>query len=69
MPEIILSESNQTLNALYGDFQAPIVSHIEELCEAWQEQEIAPLIFREQKIMSIILAFEKQDIRCSLIPQ
>ena len=50
MPEIILSESNQTLNALYGDFQAPIVSHIEELCEAWQEQEIAPLIFREQKI-------------------
>ena len=38
MPEIILSESNQTLNALYGDFQAPIVSHIEELCEAWHEQ-------------------------------
>lgn len=50
MPNIILSESNQTLKAIYGDFQAPIVSHIEDLCEAWEEQEIFKKIFREQNI-------------------
>lgn len=48
MPNIILTEGNGTLDTLYGNFQAPIVSCIEDLVESWQEQMIAPLIFREQ---------------------
>lgn len=50
MPNIILTEGSGTLDALYGNFQAPIVSHIEEKCEAWEQTLIFPHIFREQKI-------------------
>lgn len=50
MPEIILTEGNGTLDEIYGNFQAPIVEHIENLVEGWQEKSIAPLIFREKKI-------------------
>lgn len=57
MPNIILTEGNGTLNALFGDIQAPIVSHIEEKCQAWEEKLIFPMIFREQKIETFAGAY------------
>lgn len=49
MPEIILTEGSGRLDSLYGKYQAPIVSCIEDVAEAWEQKAIAPLIFREQK--------------------
>lgn len=40
-------EASGQVNALFGKYEAPIVSAILETEEAWQEREIAPRIFRE----------------------
>lgn len=49
MAGIIISESSGRLNSLYGNFQAPIASCIEERVEAWKVKEIGPKIFKERK--------------------
>lgn len=42
-----LMEASGQVDALFGKFEAPIVSAILESEEAWQEKMIAPLIFRK----------------------
>ena len=49
MPEFQMTEGSGRFNTLYGDYQAPIVSCIEDVAEAWEQKAVAPLIFREQK--------------------
>lgn len=49
MPEFIMTEGSGRFKTMYGDYQAPIVSCIEDVCEAWEQKSVAPLIFREQK--------------------
>ncbi len=52
MAGITISESSGRLSALYGDFQAPIASCIEDRVEAWKIKEIGTKIFKERKSSS-----------------
>ena len=45
MPNIILSEGSEKLNALYGKIQAPIASYLQKRGEAFEQASIAKEIF------------------------
>lgn len=49
MANIVISEGSGRLDSLYGKFQAPITSCIEDVVEAWKRKEIGPKIFRQVK--------------------
>ena len=45
MPNIILSEGSERLNALYGKIQAPIASYLQKRGEAFEQASIAKEVF------------------------
>ena len=49
MASIVIAEGSVRLESLYGKFQAPITSCIEDVTEAWKRKEIGPKIFRQVK--------------------
>lgn len=49
MANIVIAEGSGRLDSLYGKYQAPIASCIEDVTEAWKVKEIGPKIFRQVK--------------------
>lgn len=49
MANFNLTEGSGKFAALYGKFEAPIVSCIEDTCEAWEQESMAGKIFRKAK--------------------
>lgn len=49
MPNFTLTEGSGKFNSLYGKFEAPIVSCIEDAAEAYEQLSVAPKIFRVRK--------------------
>lgn len=49
MANIVIAEGSGRLETLYGKYQAPITSCIEDVVEAWKVKEIGPKIFRQVK--------------------
>lgn len=48
MPGIIISEAGGRLKTLYGDYQAPIASCIEDTAKAWEAKQIGLKLFAER---------------------
>ena len=57
MANIVIAEGSGRLDTLYGKYQAPIASCIEDVTEAWKTKEIGPKIFRQVKSESWAEAF------------
>lgn len=49
MANIVIAEGSGRLDTLYGKYQAPIASCIEDVTEAWKQKEIGPKVFRQVK--------------------
>ena len=48
MPNFIMTEGSARFKTLYGDYNAPIVSCIEDVAQACEEESIVDKIFRQQ---------------------